>query len=433
MSQQNLDFNSEHIARNFKDAAEYDRTSFANQDFTFPQFGSSELGASTKNHTSYINPANLAVHPELLRIYGGNEKRLDLQSDIECNGIIVPLVASTRTAIITIVSGACRNACAKALGMDSIPVVCYEFPSLEAEKHFILSANRDRPKTKYQQLLEGKEWELLEKEAAALRRREGLKQRWENKDSDELDNHEYYPQTLLADYRSATIVALQSNQKQRTTDKVGSRIGMSGKTYERAKPIIYKCEKLRQLGKELEAAALETYLGSGSIHAASNLLKSPNCDEVLSLVATGEAKTVKEVLVQFGRIQRMSAVAEGAVFFFPDKMLRKPTYFHLGRVVKIANMTAVVCFRDGSDYDLHEHQYKCDELLSLTREEEEASQIQLRDRMTRILSNPCATPTDQYVLNRLLSAVTSIPSEINYLEIIESLVADASKNQGIVV
>jgi hypothetical protein len=258
-----------------------------------------------------------------------------------------------------------------------------------------------------------------------------LKQRWENKDGDDFYNHDYYPPTLLADYRSATIVALQSNQKQRTTDKVGSRIGMSGKTYERAKPIVEKCEKLRQLGKELSAVALETYLESESIHAASNLLKSANCDEILSLVATGEAKTVKEALVLVGRIQRMSAVAEGVIFFFPDKMLRKPTYFHLGRVIKIANMTATVCFRDGSDYDLREHQYKCDELLSLTREEEEPAQLSLRDRMTRLLSNSCATPTDRYILNRLLGAVTSIPSEINYLEIIESLVADASKKQGV--
>lgn len=425
MSQQNLDFNSEHLARDFNDAAEYDRASFANQDFTYPQFGSSELGISPKNHTSYINPANLAVHPELLRIYGGNGKRLDLQSDIECNGIIVPLVASTRTSIITIVSGSCRNACAKALGMDSIPVVCYKFPSLEAEKHFILSANRNRPKTKYQQLLEGKEWELLEQEAAALRRREGLKQRWENKDGDDFHNHDYYPPTLLADYRSATIVAHQSNQKQRTTDKVGSRIGMSGKTYERAKPIVEKCEKLRQLGKESSAVALETYLESESIHAASNLLKSAKCDEVLSLVATGEAKTVKEALVLVGRIQRMSAVAEGAVFFFPDKILRKPTYFHLGRVVKIANMTATVCFRDSSDYDLHEHQYKCDELLSLARESEEPSQVKLRDRMNYLLSHESATPNDRYMLSRLLGAVTSVPNDVDYLEIIESRIASA--------
>ena len=134
-----------------------------------------------------------------------------------------------------------------------------------------------------------------------------------------------------------------------------------------------------------------------------------------------------------GRINKTSAVIEGAIFFFPDKMLRKPTYFHLGRVVKIANMTAVVCFRDGNDYDLHTHQYKCDELLSLTREEEEVSQVLLRSRMTHLLSHSCATPADRHMLNWLLGAVTSIPSEINYLEIIESLVADASKNQGIVV
>jgi hypothetical protein len=89
-----------------------------------------------ENYTEvkHVSPANLVTHTELLRIYGDNKKRLDLQSDIEANGIIVPLVVSTRTSIITIVSGACRNACAITLGIDLVPVICYEFSSVEAEK-----------------------------------------------------------------------------------------------------------------------------------------------------------------------------------------------------------------------------------------------------------------------------------------------------------
>jgi hypothetical protein len=427
VSQQNLDFNHEFPARDFKDSgrdiADCNVTSFAYQDFTFPQFRAEELGNSTKEYrvTKYINPVDLVAHPELTRIYGDSEQRLDLQSDIEANGIIVPLVVSTRESINTIVSGACRFRCALRLGIDSIPVVCYEFPSFEAEKHFILSANRNRPKTKYQQLLEGKEWELLEKQAAALRRREGLSQRWKDKEGDKFDQSEYYPPTLLPDYRSGSRDPLQSiNKKQRATQKVGSRIGMSRRTYERAKPIIKKCELLRELGSYVEADSLEAYLESVGINPVANLLKSPNCDAVLALVASGEAKNIKEALIMVGRIQKTSAVAEGAVFFFPDKMLRKPTYFHLGRVVKIANMTATVCFRDSNDYDLHLHQYKCDELLSLTRESEETSQLQLRDRMTHLLTHESATPTDRHVLDRLLGAVTSVPNEVKYLEFIES-------------
>jgi hypothetical protein len=389
-----------------------------------------------KNYTevNYINPVDLVAHTELVRIYGDSQKRLDLQSDIQAKGIIVPLVLSTRTPIYTIVSGACRKACARALGIDLVPVVCYEFSSLEAEKHFILSANRNRPKTKYQQLLEGKEWELLEKQAAALWRREGLSQRWKDKESDDFDdNHEYYPPTLLADYRSGQICPLQSKNKKRATDKVGERIGMSRRSYENALPIIEKCERLREHGKEIEAAALEAYLESASIHAVSNLLKSQNCDAVLDLVASGKATNIKEALVMIGRIQKASAVVEGAVFFFPDKMLRKPTYFHLGRVVKIANMTATVCFRDSNDYDLHEHQYKCDELLRLTCEEDSALQAQLRDRMTHLLSHPSATPTDRHMLRWLLSAVTSMPDEVGYLEFIEWRVASARRHLEVVV
>ena len=431
MSEENSD--QEFPLRDFEDSswptqdlADYDTATFANQDFTL-QFGLEELANSKKEYANaqYINPDNLVIHAELTRIYGDSEKRLDLQSDIEANGIIVPLVVSTRESINTIVSGACRCRSAIALGMESIPVVYYEFSSLEAEKHFILSANRNRPKTKYQQLLEGKEWELLEKEAAALRRREGLSQRWKDSDSSDFDeNHEYYPQTLLPDYRSGSRDPLQStNKKQRATDKVGDRIGMSRRTYERAKPIVEKCEKLRSLDKEVEAVALESYLDVSGINPAANLLKSPNCDAVLDLVGRGEARNIKEALTMVGRVNRASAITPGAVFFFPDKMLRKPTYFHLGRVVRIASMTATVCFRDSADYDLHDHQYKCDELLRLTREEDESSQLQLRDRMNHLLTHPCATPVDRHILNWLLGAAVTIPDEIDYLEIIESRVA----------
>jgi hypothetical protein len=430
MSQENSDqeFSSRDLddsSRPMHELADYDTATFVNQNFTL-QFGSQELEKSKKEYknTQYINPINLVVHAELTRIYGDSEKRLDLQSDIEANGIIVPLVVSTRESINTIVSGACRFRSAIALGMDLIPVVCYEFSSLEAEKHFILSANRNRPKTKYQQLLEGKEWELLEKQAAALRRREGLNQRWKDKDSSDFDeNHEYYPETLLPDYRFWSQDQNQSKKNPRTIDKVGARIGMSAKSYQRAKPIIEKCIHLRKLNKEVEAISLESYLESAGIVPASDLLKSPNCDAVLDLVGRGEAKTIKEALTMVGRVNRASAITPGAVFFFPDKMLRKATYFHLGRVVRIASMTATVCFRDSADYDLHDHQYKCDELLRLTREEDESSQSRLRDRINHLLSHPSATHVDRHILNWLLGAAITIPDEIDYLEIIESRVA----------
>lgn len=375
-----------------------------------------------------FNSSDLVLHTELIRIYGDIEERLDLQSDIEANGIMVPLVVSTRTSINTIVSGGRRLRAAIALGIESVPVICYQFSSEEAEKHFILSANRNRPKTKYQRLIEGREWELLEKQAAALRRQSGLEQRWKNKDVGiDDDNHEYYPVILLSDYRCASRDAHQSNKRKRATDKVGERIGMSASTYERAKPIIDKCEKLRHLGKEAEASALEAYLELEGINPVANLLKAPNCDEVLNLIGSGEAKTIKEAHTKVSRIQKVSAVVEGAVFFFPDKMLRKPTYYHSGRVVKIANTIATVCFRDSVDEDLHEHQYKCDELLSLTNEDDTSLHKSLRDRINQLLVNPCATPTDRYVLNRLLGTVVCTHDEVDWVEFIEWRIAGASK------
>lgn len=378
-----------------------------------------------KSHANinFVNPFELIVHADLLRIYGSNNN-LDLQTDIEKNRIIVPLVASTRTTRPTIVSGNRRLQAAIALGFDSVPVVYYKFLNEEAEKHFILSANQERPKTKYQQLLEGREWELIEKKAAALRRKDGLNQRWKSKDSDGFENHNYYPPTLLSDYRSGTRDPLQSsNKKQRARDRVGTKIGMSGRTYERAKPIVERCEKLRGEGKELEAAALEEYLESSGINAAARLVKLADCDAVLGLVATGEARTISLALTSIARINKMNAIVPGAIFFFPDKMLRKSTYFHSGRVVAITNSMATVCFRDDFDWELYEHQYKCDELLCLTREKEELSQQMLRERIYYLLKHPKATPTDRYLLNRLLKPVTSVEEEVNYLQIIEWRVA----------
>ncbi|BAZ18459.1 hypothetical protein NIES4071_103440 (plasmid) [Calothrix sp. NIES-4071] len=412
-----------------------------------------------KNHTEikHLSPNELVIHAELLRIYGDTQEKHDLQLDIEKNGIMVPLVASTRTSIITIVSGRCRLRAAVALLLESVPVICYQFPSEEVEKHFILSANRDRPKTKFQQLLEGKEWELLEKQAAAVRRQQGLKERWKDKDIEKSSidntlmqsiegasvshnphNPNYYPLALLnipSDtlQRSVSQEPRQSNKKQRATDKVGLRIGMSRHSYERGKRVIEKCEKLRRLGKEIEASALEVYLESAGIVPASNLLKAPNCDEVLELVGLGEAKTIKEALLKASRVNKASAVAEGAIFFFPDNMLRKRTYYHSGRVVRISNMTATVCFRDSVDDDLHEHQYKCDELLLLSKEDENLHHQRLRDRINRLSINPFATANDKYMLNRLLGTVVCTQDEVDWLQFIERRIEIKKRKQEVAV
>lgn len=377
-----------------------------------------------KNYTEvkYFNPNNLSLHTELLRIYGDSAITHDLQLDIEKNGIMVPIVVSTRTPIFTIVSGGRRRQIAIALGIELVPVICYSFPSEEAEKHFILSANRDRPKTKYQKLLEGRAWELLEKQFSAARRQSGLKERWKNKDAEKSnidDEHDYYPVVLLDDYRLGTRVPNQSKSGSKTVDKVGERIGISGKSYQRAKPIIEKCEKLRSEGRNIEALSLEVYLESVGINPVAKLLKAPNCDEVLDLVGNGTAKTIKEAILMASLVQRPSAVVEGAIFYFPDHMLRKPTYVHSGRVVRIANAVATVVFRDKRDGYLYEQQYKCDELLTLEKEGETRNQMRLRDRMNKLFAHEKATQIDRHVLNLLLGAVVSTPLEMEWVQLVE--------------
>lgn len=386
-----------------------------------------------KNYTAieYLNSSILSIHTELLRIYGGSEHREDLQLDIKENGIIIPLIVSTRTSIHNIVSGGCRLRAAIALNIKSIPVICYNFPNIEAEKHFILCANRNRPKTKYQQLLEGREWELIEKKAAALRRKKGLEQRWKNKSIDDFDSHDYYPPTLLSDYRFCSHEQNQSKKNLRTIDRVGAQIGISAASYQRAKPVIEKCEKLRGEGKKLEAAVLEEYLEYSGINAAAKLVRLFDCDTVLAMVASGEAKTVSIALINIARISKINVIKSGAIFFFPDNKLRKPSYFHLGRVLNIANQIVTVCFRDSIDNDLYEHQYKCDELLCLRKEEEDWEQQSLRNRMQYLLSHTNTTPTDRYLLNRLLKPVISIDSEIEYLQIIEWRVVGVCEFVGV--
>lgn len=378
-----------------------------------------------QSEIKYINPCRLIAHVELIRIYGNCDKEVNLHKDIEKNGIIVPLVVSKRTSENIVVSGNRRLQAALWLGIESVPVVFYKFSSEEAEKHFILSANQERPKTKYTLLLEGKEWEKLEKEAAAVRRKKGLEQRW-NKSINDFDNYDYYPSTLLPNNRSASCDAHQSKKKkQRATDRVGERIGMSASSYERAKPIVEKCEKLREQGKDSEATVLKEYLETSGINAAARLVKSSDCDTVLAMVATEEAKSISIALTNIARVSKINAIKPGAIFFFPDNKLRKSTYFHIGRVVNIANLIATVCFRDSIDNDLYEHEYKCDELLCLSREEEDWEQQSLRKRMQYLLSHSDVKPTDRYLLNRLLKPVNCIKCEIEYLQIIECRVAES--------
>lgn len=65
--------------------------------------------------------------------------------------------------------------------------------------------------------------------------------------------------------------------------------------------------------------------------------------------------------------------------------------------------------------------------MTLKKEGETRGQIRLRDTMHKLIAHENAEPIDRYLLNRLLSAVVSTPSEIDWLQLIEWRVAGEIK------
>ncbi len=115
---------------------------------------------------------SLKEHPLNQKIYGDSECSKLIES-IKNSGVLVPLSVKQDG---TIISGHRRFKAAKAIGLESVPVVIVEFTDNLAEKQAIIEHNRQREKTLSQKMREAEEIEALEAKLAERRRLANLKQ-----------------------------------------------------------------------------------------------------------------------------------------------------------------------------------------------------------------------------------------------------------------
>jgi ParB family chromosome partitioning protein len=186
------------------------------------------------------NVNNLEPHSFNTRIY--NVETEDLEEKIEQHGF-EPIGRLQIKPDGTILSGHRRWEAAKEVGLDEVPVEVVEPESEMEEKRLILLANEYRDKTPAEKIREGEAWEELETAKSKKR----------NKETGG-PSPEKLPDTDKGD----------------TRDKVGEKIGVSGKTYETGKKVKEKADGGDKTAQE-QWEKMER--GEQSIHGAMKEVK----------------------------------------------------------------------------------------------------------------------------------------------------------------
>lgn len=164
------------------------------------------------------SPDQIFPHPENVKIYGDETPDEGLIESIKENGILEMLIITEDGKII---SGHRRWLAAKECGLEKIPCIIRRYDTPLAEKHEIVEHNRQREKSHIQKMREGEVHEEWEREQARRRMSDGGK--------GGLDKGvENFPQ--LKENLSEAV-------PYKTRDAVGAELGMSGRTYEKAKTV----------------------------------------------------------------------------------------------------------------------------------------------------------------------------------------------------
>lgn len=218
---------------------------------------------SFKVDISIISP-----HPKNTEIYGEDDVK-ELAEKIKSSGYIKPLYVNQDHVII---SGHRRYKACLSLGIKNIPVVVKKFESEQEELEILLLENMYRDKTIEQKVNEAREWEAIEREKARKRQSE-LNGRALLRDN--------CPQAKIQNVGESNYLEKEDEtERGRTRDIVAKRVGLgSGKTLERAKPVVDKISQLREEGDTENAEFLSKALDK-SISGAKKLVEEKMVEEV---------------------------------------------------------------------------------------------------------------------------------------------------------
>ena len=220
----------------------------------------------------------LKPHPLNREIYGENEPLEDLLESIKGKGIMEPLVVNAGGFII---SGHRRWKAALSLGLTEVPCRVENYLNLLDEQEAIIAFNRQREKTFTQKMMEAEKLKGIEAEKAKERQQE----------------HGY----TAPGKTKITCGNVATSDTGKTRDKVAEKIGMSGRTYDKASRVWEEVKK----GNEIAIKALEKLdKGEATVNKAFNELKKEQrkqeIKEQKEAIETGAVKLpegVYEVIV----------------------------------------------------------------------------------------------------------------------------------------
>jgi len=185
------------------------------------------------------HPKELRPHPLNKEIYGDETADPDLVESIHNKGILETLVIRDDNVIL---SGHRRWVAAKALNLDKIPCRVLTFSDPLDEKEALIEFNRQREKTFSQKMKESDHLLVIERERAKAR--QGT--------------------------RSDIVATLPQSDMAKSRDIVADKVGLSGRTFDKARTIWDKAkEGDEQAGKLIK----EIDTGKKAVHTAFKEIK----------------------------------------------------------------------------------------------------------------------------------------------------------------
>ena len=218
-----------------------------------------------------INPQRLKPHPRNPFLYGEREDISELVEQIQVSGWIRPLLVTPKHVII---SGHRRWRAALELGLEQVRVEVRKFANQTAQLEALLLENAARPKTREQLVREANAWKEVVAAKAKRRQKAGVR----------LDDEEL-------------VKIFAEGSRGNTRDLVAAKVGLgSGMTYAKAAKVVNQIDRAISEDDLETASAWRKILNTQSISAAYQLLLLPakKREDILELIAIGEAETTKE-------------------------------------------------------------------------------------------------------------------------------------------
>ena len=225
----------------------------------------------------------LRRHPLNQQIYGHNNVKARLE-EIKLTGWIETL---TITPSGLIISGNTRHECAEILGWKIVRVEVREFATEREETKALLLYNSSREKTKEELCREAMVWEEIEKEEAAIRRRQT-----QNNKSNVDEGSDW------ANLPSQT----EKPNKGRASQDAAEKVGLKRKNYEKMKKVVTAIDCLKDRGRNNAARNLSKILNGKSTDAAykqiEQLNKVESAIESLKKTNQGDAADILEDILK---------------------------------------------------------------------------------------------------------------------------------------